>query len=153
MVSCSCKKTSISNFEKATLKSDCPKDGTCSVEIIKNKSISIKKDEFGSIYYLLEDNLNTTVVKYSYSRTVKGDLQDAGYREEIVFEIDENNKTLKNRELTKTNMLFGRFCFCRGQTGNYIVDNGELEIKDNTINLNFTVSQVPQIIKNIVIKL
>jgi hypothetical protein len=139
----------------AKLESECPQDGTCTIEILENKSIDVKQDEFGSIYYTIEENLNKKVIKYIYKRTVKEDLQDAGYREEIVFEIDVNlkNKTFLNDEIQETKMLFGRFCFCRGQTGNYKVNNGRLVINDNSISLDFKTTKVPQVIKNISISL
>ena len=53
-------------------------------------------------------------------------------------------------------MLFGRYCFCRGQTGLYRVKKGNLQIvslNDNIhFNLDFTIDEVPQIIKNIAVK-
>jgi hypothetical protein len=155
MVSCGCNK-SISHIDKvANLISDCPKDGTCVLEVFKNKSITVKQDEFGSIYYSIDDNLNSKVYKYVYSRTIKGDLQDAGYREEIVFELnnDITKQSFLNNEIQSTKMLFGRFCFCRGQTGNYKVTDGNLDINENKLTLNFNISEVPQIIKNITIDL
>jgi hypothetical protein len=50
-------------------------------------------------------------------------------------------------------MLFGRFCFCKGQTGYYKVEQGTLNLiyKKNVVDftLDFTVTKVPQIIKSI----
>ncbi len=156
LTSCSCKKTTSQKLT-AALESDCPKDGTCTVEIIDNKKLNVKQDEFGSIYYELEDSFDTKVVKYKYSRTVKGNLQDAGYREEIVFEIENTLKdvTLSDSDIQNTKMLFGRFCYCKGQTGNYKVSNGKLifNSKENTIDLDFKVTEVPQIITKIKLSL
>lgn len=155
IISCSCKKSISLKDKVANLISDCPKDGTCVLEVFDNKTITVKQDEFGSIYYSIDDSLNSKVYKYVYSRTVKGDLQDAGYREEIVFELNNNitKQSLLNNEIQSTKMLFGRFCFCRGQTGNYKVTDGNLDINESKITLNFNISQVPQIIKNITIDL
>jgi hypothetical protein len=135
--------------------SPCPSDGVCTTEILKNKSLVIKTDEFGSIYTQTIDSETTSVIVYQYNRTVKGDLQDAGYREELIFEINNNDTELNltNKELQQTKMYFGRFCFCRGQTGYYKVEEGKLNLNkvNNTINLNldFTITKVPQIIKTI----
>jgi hypothetical protein len=50
-------------------------------------------------------------------------------------------------------MHFGRFCFCRGQTGYYKVEEGKLNLKKTNdtiaLNLDFTITKVPQIIKTI----
>ena len=74
--------------------SPCPSDGVCTTEILKNKSLVIKTDEFGSTYTQTIDSETTSVIVYQYNRIVKGDLQDAGYREEIIFEINNNDTCL-----------------------------------------------------------
>ena len=83
-------------------------------------------------------------------KTVKGNLQDAGYREEIIFELDNFDPIkLGSSSLQKTKMLFGRFCFCRGQTGYYKVTEGTFEIANQIATLQFKVSEVPQITNEI----
>lgn len=135
--------------------SACPQDGKCSLEIFRNKRLNVLSDQYGSVYYQMLDDDNSSVIQYFYDRNVPKDLQDANYREEIVFEVKntETNLSLSDNELQKTKMLFGRFCFCRGETGYYKVDNGSLNLnqKENNIdfNLQFTIDKVPQIIKTI----
>ncbi|NHM06605.1 hypothetical protein G4D82_05180 [Flavobacterium sp. CYK-4] len=150
LASCQCKKASV-QATAATLSSECPKDGTCKIEIIQNKRMLVKQDEFGSLFYTLEENSSKNVVKYVYNRTVKGDIQDANYREEVVFELDNNNKTTNavDASLQNHQLLFGRFCFCRGQTGYYKINQGNLSVNNNKIELNFKTDQVPQIIKKV----
>lgn len=152
LFSCALKRGSISN-PVVTLTAECPKAAECSLLVTKNKSLNVKKDEWGNVYYVLEDNPGKNVIKYTYSAIVKGNLQDAGYREEIVFEYDASLRSLSGVDLQNIKMLFGRFCFCRGQTGYYPVTKGELLItsgtKEKTATLNFTIDEVPQIIKNI----
>lgn len=135
------------------LKSECPKNGTCSIELLKGKSMALKKDEFGRNIYTLEENANKSVIKYSYSKTVKDNLQDAGYREEIIFEWSPKIKTILNEELQNTKMLFGRFCYCKGQTGYYKISKGSLKVtpkrKEKSVTLHFETDEVPQIIKDI----
>lgn len=105
-----------------------------------------------STTYTLEDNPAKNVVIYKYAKIVKGDLQDAGYREEIVFELDRNVSAinLSGDQIQNTKMLFGRFCFCKGQTGYYPVRQGQLSIDaGHNATLHFTVSEVPQVTKQI----
>lgn len=135
--------------------SNCPEDGICSIEIIKNKSILVKTDDFGSNYYLLEDNENTSVIYYKYDRNFEKYLQDAYYKEEIAFEVsnEANQLNLTDEALQDTKMLYGRLCFCKGQTGFYKITKGALKYtkKGNeiAIDLDFENQKVPQIIKKI----
>lgn len=144
----------LSETQKLNL-SNCPDDGICSIEIIKNKSILVKTDEFGSNYYSLEDNTNTSVVYYKYDRNFEKKLQDAYYKEEIAFEVSNHitELNLTNDEIQNTKMLYGRLCYCKGQTGYYKVAKGNLKYskKNNeiVINLEFENQKVPQIIKKI----
>ena len=50
-------------------------------------------------------------------------------------------------------MLFGRFCYCKGSTGNYKVIDGNLNLKqkDNEVEfeLVFKNNQVPQLLTTI----
>ncbi len=134
-----------------TLTSECPKDGTCTVELFENKRIAIKKDEFERLYYSLEDNKATRVAKYTYTRKVKGDVQDAVYREEVIIELRNGKDTTTSNPSPP--LLFGRFCFCKGQTGYYNITHRNLSItkksKVQTVDLDFKIEEVPQIIKHI----
>lgn len=135
---------------KITLHNECRENANCKIEIFDNKTLVVKQDEFGANYYTIENDPQKKVIKYSYSKIVKGNIQDAGYREEIVFELNDlSNQEFIDGNLQKTQMLFGRFCYCKGQTGNYKVKAGQLSVKNTTVTLNFTVPEVPQIIKNI----
>lgn len=155
LLACSSKKPISQNKKVACLVSSCPLDGACVLNVLDNKSLTIKNDEFGNLYYTIDEKLNSKVYKYVYSKTPNDNLQDGGYREEIVFELNDSilNQSFLDKQLQSTKMLFGRFCFCRGQTGNYKVIDGNLDIVDNKITLNFNISEVPQIIKNITIDL
>jgi hypothetical protein len=151
VLSCKCKKATTQQTT-VSITSESPKDGACTVQLLKNKSIIVKKDEFGSTYYTLEDSDSKNVVQYTYKRTVKGDLQDANYREEIIFELNNqtDNLTLSDATLENTQLLFGRFCFCRGQTGYYKINQGKLTVTDGkVIDLNFKTNEVPQIINHV----
>lgn len=160
ITACNCQKkvsdkTSEIKKDEVMTNSTCPSDGKCTIEVIKNKSLEVKSDEFGSNYYNLTDNMNTSVVFYKYNRNVEEGLQDASYKEEIIFEINNSEKQLSflDRDLQKTKMIFGRICFCRGQTGYYKVVSGKLFLENlkETIkfNLNFKITEVPQIINSL----
>lgn len=151
---CTSQKKSVEPDSIVNLKS-CPDAGICTTELLKNKAIEIKKDDLGSIYYHIIDSPQTSVIVYQYNLNVEKDIQDANYREEIIFEIknSENKIVLNNSELQQTKMLFGRFCFCRGQTGYYPINNGRLTLTKNeatiSFDLDFVITEVPQIIKSI----
>ena len=163
--SCKCKKDATNLTEnqdstivakpKEMIKQPCPENGVCKVEIFKNQSLDVKVDEFGSIYYNKSDNPETSIVQYSYNRNVQKGLQDASYREEIVFEIKNDVKqlSLSNADLQTVKMLYGRFCFCRGATGNYKIIDGDLNLTKTNNKVAFTLqfknNKVPQLINNL----
>lgn len=165
LTSCCCTNKTTASKEKeanlntietvSTINSDCPTDGKCTVQVLKNKSMNVLTDDIGAVYYRAEDNANTSIIIYKYERNVPKGLQDAEYREEIVFEIDNSEPVINKNDFTlqSTKMLYGRFCFCRGQTGFYKVSKGNLLLdnRSNTIHfkLDFEVNQVPQTIKSI----
>lgn len=158
--SCSAKKNTVTNEEPAVApikpKSVCPPDGQCTIELLHNKSLVVKTDGIGAVYHQLEDSVETSVIVYQYNRDVPEGLQDGHYKEEIIFEIQNNGTdlTLSGSGLQQTKMLFGRFCFCRGQTGYYKVTNGDLNVHqekgNTTFRLNFTINEVPQVINSVV---
>ena len=153
LFSCKSKKQTVAE-SIITVTSECPKDGDCSVKLNQHKAIELKTDEFGRLYYTLVDDDAKSVYQYTYKRKVKGNLQDAQYREEVIFEVDnQNNISLANEALAQQKMLFGRFCYCKGQTGYYAIKTGQLSVAQNknktSVDLNFTIAEVPQITQHI----
>lgn len=144
----SVKKIDLTNVQKL---SNCPDDGFCKIEILKNQCISIKNDAFGKLYYETSACDGKSVVRYTYTRTADEKYKDSGYREEVVFEINSSlsSLNLSNESLQGTKMLFGRFCFCRGATGYYYIKNGDLKIENSKVVLDFKIEEVPQIISHI----
>jgi len=151
---CTSQKSTVTD-ESIVAVNSCPDDGKCIVELLKFKRLEIKTDDLGSLYYQIIDSPETSVIVYQYNLTVAKDLQDGNYREEIVFEIKNRDKKLQlsGTALQQTKMLFGRFCYCKGQTGYYKIENGNITLnqKENSVdfNLDFTITKVPQIIKSI----
>ncbi len=150
LFSCAIKKPA-TTFSITELLSDCPTAGTCTVELFQNKSMVINFDNNRNTYSLA-DNFEKNVVVFTYNKTVKGNLQDTGYREEVIFETEKTVAELnfQDIQLQSTQMLFGRFCYCKGQTGYYKVRDGKLKLdKNGIVVLDFSISEVPQIIKHI----
>lgn len=157
--SCVCKKNIKEKVHESQLvseiASDCPKDGKCTALLLKNKSLEVKTDEFGTTYYQLTEASETSVVQYQYQRNPREGIQDSEYAETVLFEIPNANGTLSlsNLDLQQTKMIYGRLCFCRGQTGYYSVSEGKLHLtkKNNLIQfeLDFKNNKVPQIVPTI----
>jgi len=136
-------------------KTDCPKDGVCTFEVIKNKSAEIKNDKFGNPYLEVFES-EKTLLKFEYKRNPIENTQDSNYSEIIYVEINPNSDSITtNTSLNEENtIIYGRICFCRGQTGYYPISQGQLNIsKTDTdtylLNLDFKCTAVPQIIKSI----
>jgi len=121
-------KAQLPSKEELTLTSACPKDGTCQIELHKNKSLVVVYDNFGGMYYELKETDGKSVIHFQYNKTTEANLQDGHYREDLLLEINNNIKALnlQNAELQQTKLIFGRHCFCKGQTGYFKVVDGEL---------------------------
>ena len=135
--------------------SPCPEDGVCDFEVLFNQSFTIEKDGIGALYPKISAG-NKTVLKFEYKRNEIPNTVDGQYSELIYLELDPDQLEidLKDESLKNVKALFARLCFCRGQTGYYKINQGELSIKklpDNQYHLKITfkVSEVPQVISNI----
>ena len=155
VLSCSSNKSSQPINETITLLGNCPKKSTCSITILKNKKIVTQLDSVGKIHYELKESFTTNVVKYNFIKNFKGNIQDADYSEEVILELKKNETDfqLKDKELQKTNLLYGRFCFCDDHIGYFKVIKGILtnDFKENIKKyyLIFNTDEVPQITTNI----
>lgn len=155
IISCKSNQTSDVNLQKTAITVICPEDGTCDFEVLQNKNLKISKDEFGSSYQTIVDG-DHIILKFIYQRDEIPNTSDSGYREEILLQLNPDQLVidLKDLELKQVNLHFGRFCFCRGQTGIYEIINGQLSIIKTTsgnylLNLEFKTSEAPQIITKI----
>ncbi len=92
---------------KTAIVTNCLKDRKCTTEIFRNKKLDIKTDVFGSIYYNKIENSGTSVILFKYYRGVPKGLQDGNYSEEVIFEINNSDKTitLKDADFQQTKML------------------------------------------------
>lgn len=154
-ISCNSTKKNSSPTASNESTTNCPDDGDCTIVIHKNKKLNILTDGIGSRYYQILDNENTSVIHFEYKKKIDENLQDGNYVEEIVFEIQNDVKSLLliDNELQSTKMLYGRHCYCKGQAGLFNVSNGKLILDQNNnkikINLDFKINDVPQLITSI----
>ena len=155
----SCKSAQNINYTLSELVStktiNCPDNGECSIELIPNKSLEFKKDNFENSYPIISDG-EKTILKYTYQRNPISKTQDSNYTEIIYAELNKNISeiSISNNDLQTIKLYFGRLCYCKGETGYYPIKNGnfKLEILNKNslkIDLEFTINEVPQLISKI----
>jgi len=140
----------IDSFVKTT----CPDNATCSFEIIKNSTLLLHKSDW-SAYTTIEKG-NNIVFKFIFARDVDKRMMDAHYIETIYAEFPKEitSLQLKDKELSKVNLIFNRDCYCKGSYGSFLITKGELNLKKIAknkyqITINFKVDEVPQVITSI----
>ncbi|TXE18375.1 hypothetical protein ES692_06935 [Psychroserpens burtonensis] len=147
------------NISKDSVPSDvvslCPDDGICKFEVLENKKFSLKTDEFGNGYSELVSG-DKTVLKFTYDRTTIPHVKDGNYSEIIYIEIENKISSIKlqDKAIGAVKAGFSRICYCKGQTGTFPIKVGSLnltKLEDDSYQLifDFTVTEVPQIIKSI----
>ena len=134
---------------------NCPNNGKCSIELIPNKALEFKKDEFGNSYPIITEG-EKTILKYTYKRNPISNTQDSNYTELIYAELDKtiSEFSLTSKELQTVKLYFGRLCYCKGETGYYPITNGIFKIEKSSknaikINIEFKIIEVHQIITKI----
>lgn len=133
----------------------CPENGSCSLELIPNKSIEFKTDEFGIMYPVISEG-NNTLFKYTFQKKPLKDTEDSNYTEIIYAELENTitEMSLTNETLSTVKLYFGRLCYCKGETGYYPIKDGEFKISKTSkdivnFKLDFKITEVPQIISKI----
>lgn len=133
---------------------NCPGDGNCSFEVLENSSLNLAYDSTGKLYPEVKEGTKI-VIKYTYKRKAVENVMDSGYAEYVYLEFDPDDKQiiLKDKELKKVKMIFGRICYCKGAMGYFPVQQGNLFLFNREGNLqirtSFKVNKVPQIIQQI----
>lgn len=149
-----CKSTQIASEEKILLKVDSVKNTSQKIYLLRNKKLEVTHVN-GSLSYQIVANEKTNVIQFFYEKDMDQAAYDGGYREEVIFEVPNDTAEINytDEELQNTKMLFGRYCFCRGQTGLYKVKEGKLHIKttkkESHFELQFKINEVPQITNEI----
>ena len=154
MIACNANKKITDTENLSESSSICPSEGTCTLEVLKDKFFNIKTDEFGNSYPELIDG-NKIVLKFSYNKNTITDVEDDHYSEVVYLEFEEglSSINLKNKDLSSVKAGFSRVCFCRGQTGTFPINIGHLNLSkltDSTYQIifDFTITEVPQVINS-----
>lgn len=136
------------------LLSNCPKEGECKLEV-KNgytyKSIqSHTKNEPE-----LKENGSYLTFMVEYSKDGNPNLSDDFYVEKVLFTLPKEiaKQNYIDNELTEINLMYSRFCYCKGNVGYYPISNGKMQITENEINLSFRVNSKPQKISSFSIQI
>ena len=138
-------------------KFSCPEDGNCYVTFSPNKSINIVYIN-NHLSYKIIDDASKTLIQFQYIINQNDAPIDGGYRETVFFEVNKSDKTinLNNFDLQKTKMIYGRYCNCRGQSGVFLVENGNLKLSKTidkiSFTLNYSTGEIPQLINKIIVK-
>ena len=80
---------------------------------------------------------------------------DGDYSETLHFEISKNTKELclKDDQLTKVKLLFGKHCFCKGEAGYYYINKGKLKVlklnKEIYFDINFSIEETSSKLKRV----
>ena len=132
------------------IESDCPPEGNCSFEVLKDKSLLIKTDSFNRTYYEFQDAPGKMVLVYAYNKIKNPAYQDDFYSEEIVFETNNNLSNLKDGG--EHDLFFSVKCFCRGKAGTYRLVAGTASIKNNRLHIKLPENIIDnQLIKDVVV--
>ncbi|WP_298341347.1 hypothetical protein [uncultured Algibacter sp.] len=153
LLACKAKKDANAVIAEHETLFECPENGACSFEIFENKSLQIITDEIQGTYPKIENGAHL-VLKFEYKKVGNSNYEDSGYREEIFIELDKNNLEFETEDLQSQKLFFARWCYCKGQTGYYKINQGKLMItkiddKNFQLQLNFKTEEVPQIITGI----
>jgi hypothetical protein len=142
------------NEKHTVLLSNCIDNTVCNIELIPKSNLLIKEDEFKNTYIEFEKG-NNTIIKYQLKKNELPNTADSHYSEIIYLEIDNYNKSLnlKNEDLQQVKMIYGRLCYCKGSSGYFKVNKGSLELilskNKLSLNANFNVENIPQIVSQI----
>lgn len=154
-ISCSSHKQNLKHLPVGfSTPSFCPENGTCTLEIIKNKSVIIK-NSFGDTFPEFIDS-NKLILKFQYLRHPIPNTQDSAYKEIILIELnsDLNELDFSSINFENATIYFGRLCFCRGQNGYFKVTKGNLSIiqydaKNFNLEFDFIFQDVPHVVNSI----
>ena len=131
---------------------NCPDNGNCSFEVLRNSSLELSYDQLGKLQPKVIEG-DQIVVKYTFEKRVPKGTADGQHKEYVYLEIDPQSEAiiLQNKDLQKVKMVFGRICYCKKNMGYFKIDQGELFVfhknKRIQVRCSFDAGKVPQIIK------
>ena len=116
------------------------------VTVSDNSSLIIKEDATGHLYPVIVSG-DRIVIEYKYEEKGEEGTIDGDYSETLHFEISKNTKELclKDDQLTKVKLLFGKHCFCKGEAGYYFVNKGKFKVvksdKEIYFDIDFSIEE------------
>jgi len=136
VMACASQKKAIDITCANTIVSECPVEGTCKLEVLKDKSLLVESNDIGKMYYNIQDTPGKTVIRYTYNKKKNPLIQDAGYSEEVIFDTDSDLSQLKaGVTAIQANLFFGVQCFCRDKAGYYKPKTGTITLKNNILHI------------------
>lgn len=136
VIACASKKEVTDITGSNTILSQCPAEGICKLEVLKDKSLLVQSDGIGKMYYSTQDTPGKTVIRYTYKKKKNPLYQDDGYNEEVIFDTDSDLSQLKaGVTTTQANLFFGVQCFCRDKAGYYKPKTGTITLKNNILHI------------------
>lgn len=140
-----CKSQGTASWTDHSIVSMCPEKTECKLEILENKSLLVKSDDTGHLYYQIQDEPGKKVLLYTSRKITDPQLMDAGYSETLIFETDKKLSNLNNTgiNMQNTKMLLGIQCFCRGKAGFYKVESGTIKYAKNKLHI-----EIPGIVED-----
>lgn len=154
MVGCSSSKEQAGKDQIPPPRVNCPEGGDCTFEVLQNSTLTLKTDPTGATYPEIKEGENV-VIRYHYKKDPEPDVMDSNHSEYLYFEINPGRVeiSLKDSELQEVKLIYGRICFCKGESGYFPVRKGNLFVYQNEGDLlvrgSFNISKVPQTIKEI----
>lgn len=151
VISCG-SKSQVLNENSVFTETECPSDGICSLKVEQNKAIRLTNENTINFFPDIQEGKNI-VLTFEYKRNDIPNTTDSHYIEQLIMELDPNNLeiALTGKQLQDVKLLFARFCYCKGQTGYYKINNGTLKVEkvnngEYYISISFSQDAVPQII-------
>lgn len=127
ITSCTAKK--ITEFENGIISfRNCPDGGMCNVEQIRDSQISLQEDSTGQMYPKIDKSNTYHLYKLTFTKEVKEGVMDAEYQEVIYFQIEKSKtfRKLNDKALDRAKVIYGRQCYCPGETGFEAILSGSL---------------------------
>ena len=142
-ISCKTNKASITSLlSNKIVKATCDEKALCTVEVLKNKNYSFDIDSMGKLFPKMIDGENI-VIKYTYKLIPPAGVSDAFQSETLHFVInDDIISELKNEDLQKIKLIYGKNCFCKDIQGFYKVKLGTFSINGSEVTIKFTIPEV-----------
>ncbi|MDP3312759.1 hypothetical protein [Lutibacter sp.] len=155
ITSCNTSKTIVIKEKIIQNLETCLANGDCEIQLLPDSFLEFKKDEFNNYYPIISEG-NNTVIIYTFTKKTDKSLQDNSYKELIYIQLKSPFKkiNLKDKDLEKVQLFYGRLCFCKGESGYFPVEKGSFKITNLTKNsfdleILFNTHKIPQLITEI----